>query len=285
MTAGTRRRRRLPAAAVAALLSGLAACGSPTAATRVALTARDTLIAYAGPGDFREVLHFAVTELLPPTAGIRLADAPPDANQQIVAGAADLAFAQEWASFQAGRAGYPSLGVVSRVNVVPYAVYSATWTRLADIPHGGKVVLPGRTEDFARGLYLLQNAGPLKLDRPFGGITPADLTITEDNVTDQLRHLTLPALHTGERLAEIFPKYDAFVLTPAQAAVLGLDPADALAVEPAPRNPYVHVLVAPARLGTDPRVVALVRALESPRLARFLKQRYRGANVSAAVAP
>lgn len=278
-------RRRLPAAAVAALMSGLAACGSSIPATRVALSARDTLIAYAGPGDFREVLHFAVTKLLPPAAGIRLTDAPADANQRLQAGDADLAFVQDRASFQAGRADYPSLGVVSRVNLVPYAIYSATWTRLADIPHGGKVVLPGRTEDFARGLYLLQSAGLLKLDRPFGGVTPADLTVTEDNVTDQLRHLTLPALHTDERLAEIFPKYDAFVLDPRQAAVLGLDPAtDALAVEPAPGNPHAHVLVAPARLSADPRVVGLVRALESPPLARFLKERYRGANLSAAVA-
>jgi D-methionine transport system substrate-binding protein len=146
------------------------------------------------------------------------------------------------------------------------------------LPHGSKVVLPADTESFARGLYLLQSAHLLKLDRPFGGTRPVDLTITEANVRDSLRHLKLLGLSSDVHLKEIYQTYDALVLDPKQAASLGLDPGkDAIAVEPGPKNPYATVLVAPSRLAGDPRVLELTHALESPELARFLAAKYPGA--------
>ena len=177
---------------------------------------------------------------------------------------------------------------MSTVDVVPYGLYSSKWTDLTDttswvntgivadeitgqsLPHGGKVVLPAQTDfDFARGLYLLQSAGLVKLDRPFGGSAPADLTITEANVVDSLRHLSLLAQYSTEHYPEIYQQYDAVVLSPEQATAIGLDPAtDALAVEPGPGNPFASVLVAPSRLAGDPRVLELTHALESPELAR-----------------
>jgi D-methionine transport system substrate-binding protein len=287
-------------------LAVLAGCGSDTEVSYepVARVDKDTLLVYVGPGDFREVLQYAVDNLLPETVKIQLADAPENADQQVEAGDADLAYYQQGPEFEANKTAYKSLSVVSKVNVVPYALYSSKWKDLKEtrswvnagivedeingqsLPHGAKVVLPAKTESFARGLYLLQSAHLVKLDRPFGGTTPVDLTITQANVVDSLRHLSLLGLSSDVHLQEIYRQYDALVLNPQQAASLGLDPGkDALAVEPGPRNPYARVLVAPSRLAGDPRVLKLTHALESPELARFLATKYPGANlpVTAAV--
>jgi D-methionine transport system substrate-binding protein len=55
---------------------------------------------------------------------------------------------------------------------------------------------------------------------------------------------------------------------------------DALAIEPGPGNPYARVLVAPARLAGDPRISALAHALESPQVAQYLIDTYRGKFIS-----
>ncbi|MEV8516013.1 MetQ/NlpA family ABC transporter substrate-binding protein [Dactylosporangium sp. NPDC051484] len=284
------------------VLAGLAACGSRTDVTYQSTTRADadTLLVYVGPGDYREILQYAVDHLLPQPAKVQLADAPTNAGQKVEAGDADLVFDQEGPAFEAGRAAFPSLNVVAKVNVIPYALYSSKWKDVTEtqswvnagivedevhgesLPHGSKVVLPGDDEGFARGLYLLQSAKLVRLDRPFGGTAPMDLSITEANVKDSLRHLSLLGLHSDVHLREVYQQYDAIVLNPRQAATLGLNPAkDALAVEPGPGNPWAHVLVAPSRLAGDPRVLALAHALESPELAEFLKTRYPGANLPA----
>lgn len=286
-------------------LAALAGCGSGTEVRYepVERADDDTLLVLVGPGDYREVLRYTVDHLLPPGAKVQLADAPADADARVQDGGADLAFHRQAPAFEADRAAYPSLGVVSRVNVVPYALYSSRWTDVADtrswvnmgvvadevegrsLPHGSRVVLPAPTESFARGLYLLQSAGLVLLDRPFGGSSPVDLAITEANVVDSLRHLSLLGLSSDIRLPEVYRDFDALALTPQQAATLGLDPAtDALAVEPGAHNPHAQVLVAPSRLAGDPRVLELVHALESPELARYLETTRPGVSIPVAAA-
>lgn len=263
-------------------------------------TDAETLLVYVGDGDYREVLSYAVDNLLPEGTKVQIEDAPDDAYERIASGVADLGFFQEAYSFDAHKSEYGELSVASAVNVVPYALYSSKWDDVeeteswvntgivedevngASLPHGSRVVLPFATEEFARGLYLLQSAGLVQLDRDFGGTTEVDLTVTEANVVDSLRHLSLLGLVTYERLPEVYVDFDAIVLPPEQARSLGLDPAvDALAVEPGPDNPYAHVLVAPARLAGDQRLLELTHALESPELAQFLAATYGGANIPA----
>jgi D-methionine transport system substrate-binding protein len=296
------RRRMLVGLTTGILLAGLVGCGSGTEVSYepVERADEDTLLVYVGPGEYREVLQHAVDTLLPASAKIQLADAPPDANARVEAGDADLVFAQQGPVFDAEKVSHPSLSVVSKVNVVPYALYSSKWKDLSEtqswvntgivadevvgqsLPHGSRVVLPAATESFARGLYLLQSAHLVQLDRPFGGSSPVDLTISEANVVDSLRHLSLLGLSSDIRLPEVYREFDALVLAPQQAAVLGLDPGrDALAVEPGPGNPYATVLVAPSRLAGDPRVLQLTHALESPELAHYLETTHPGANLPA----
>lgn len=298
------RYKALAAAAFTALLVfGVAGCGSNVRVEDVSSGADDALVVYVGPGEDRRILQYAVDNLLPDGTEVELVDADDESNAKISAGDGDLSYYQHVPAFEADQEehGYDNLSIVSRVNVVPYGLYSSKWKDLVDtadwlnvgliedqvtgssLPHGSQVVLPTTPTGYARGLYLLQSAGLTLLDRPFGGTTVADLTITQANVVNSLRHLSLLSLDYGEFLDGIYQNYDAVVLTPKQAESIGLEPEDALALEPGPENPYAHALVAPSRLAGDARVLELTHALESPDVAQFLEQNFHGANIPAAV--
>lgn len=279
----------------AAALTGLAACSDTDD-----LGSR-TIRIYVGNDDYREVLEYVRSTGLAGQVKFKLVDAEADANAQVAAGRGELAFYQTLPAFSADQQDAPGekLEVIAKIAVAPYAVYSSKWKDLKEttsrinsslvpdsvsgvsLPHGSKVVLPDSPAGFARGLYLLQAAGLLKLDRDFGGTSVKDLSIDRENVVEVPRHIAIDGLDLG-LAADIYRSFDAVVLDPRTATRIGLVPSrDALAIEPGAGNPYARVLVAPARLAGNPRVAELARALESPEVAEHLAQQYSGTVISA----
>ncbi|ASR01711.1 MetQ/NlpA family ABC transporter substrate-binding protein [Gordonia rubripertincta] len=291
-----------------ALVSALVLVAGCSAGTTVRYeetgTAGDALTVLAGGEGYRDVLHYVVDHDLAPGVRLTIADAGDDANSQVADGRADLAFFQIRPAFNGEVGGElderraAELSVASAVDVAPYALYSSKWQDVAptqswldagivddritgrSLPHGATVGVPGTPAGLARSLYLLQSANLVRLDRPFGGTQAGDLSITEANVVESQRHLTLRQIDTDFG-ADAHRNLDAVILDPRSAAAAGLVPArDALAIEPGPHNPYARVLVAPARLAGDPRISALARALEGQQVADYLAKRYSGAIIS-----
>jgi D-methionine transport system substrate-binding protein len=257
-----------------------------------------------GGEGYRDVLQYVADHKLAGDVKLQLTDAAPDANTQVANDSADLAFYQTQPAFLGNQQSnkLDTLSVVSKVDVAPYGLYSSKWKDLkptddwlnsglvADritgksLPHGATVAVPDSTSGFARSLYLLQSVELTKLDRPWGGVTVADLSVSEANVLDSQRHLALRGLDFTSYAADIYHNYDAVVFDPTTATSIGLVPAkDALAIEPGPGNPYARVLVAPSRLAGDPRISALAHALESKEVAQYLVTQYHGKFISAQV--
>ncbi|MET0703735.1 MAG: MetQ/NlpA family ABC transporter substrate-binding protein [Mycobacterium sp.] len=257
-----------------------------------------------GGEGYRDVLQYVSDHKLAGDVRLQLIDAAPDANAQVADDRADLAFYQTQPAFLGNQQSnkLDTLSVASKVDVAPYGLYSSKWKDLkptadwvnsglvADritgksLPHGATVAVPDSASGFARSLYLLQSVDLTKLDRPFGGVTVADLSVSEANVLDSQRHLALRGLDFTSYAADIYHNYDAVVFDPTTATSIGLVPAkDALAIEPGPGNPYARVLVAPSRLAGDARVSALAHALESKEVAQYLVTQYHGKFISAQV--
>lgn len=264
--------------------------------------AGDTLRIRVGGEGYRDVLEFVVKSKLAGDVTVELLDASEDTNAQIADGKADLAFYQTQPAFLGNQEanGHDTLSIVSKVDVAPYALYSSRWKDLApnedwvnsplgddkvtgqSLPHGAMVAVPQTKAGFARSLYLLQSVDLVTLDRAFGGLTVADLSITEANVRESQRHLSLRQLDFSEYAADIYKNFDAVVFDPTTAASIGLVPSkDALTIEPGPGNPYARVLVAPSRLAGDARVSTLAHALESREVAEYLARTYEGKFISA----
>lgn len=283
-----------------AVVVAVTSCSAEAPVSFSEAPATEVLRVQVGGEGYRDVLEYVQQAGLAGDVRLELTDALADANNKVAQGDADLTFYQTQPAFLGEQ--QDSLSIVSKVDVAPYALYSSKWADVlptedwvnsnltADkvtgqsLPHGAEVAVPDTAAGFARGLYLLQTADLVTLDRPFGGVTVADLSVTDANVRESQRHLNIRPLDLTEGAGEVYRNFDAVVLDPATAATLGLVPAeDALAVEPGPDNPYARVLVAPSRLAGDPRVSALSHALEGTEVAQYLTDTYRGAIISAQV--
>lgn len=288
--------------AVAVLAAALAGCSNDVPVSYSENAAGEVLRVQAGGEGYRDVLEFVSRAKLAGEVKLELVDAADDANTQVAEGKADLAFYQTQPAFLGNQQAdkLDTLSIVSKVDVAPYALYSSKWKDLAStddwvnsnlvadkitgtsLPHGAEVAVPASKAGFARSLYLLQSVDLVKLDRPFGGLTIADLSVSEANVIESQRHLAIRGLDFSEYAEDVYHNYDAVVLDPTTATSIGLVPAkDALAIEPGPGNPYARVLVAPSRLAGDPRVSALAHALESKEVAQYLQTAYHGKFISA----
>lgn len=297
-------RRVLAVMAATVLVLTLASCGGSTPVSYEQGAQDGALRVLVGGEGYRDVLEYAAAQRLAGDVQLELVDAGPDGNRQLANGDADLAFHQTQPAFLGNREAnsLDTLSIVSKVDVAPYALYSSKWKDLDEtadwvnsnlvedrvtgtsLPHGATLAVPSTTSGFARALYLLQTVNLVTLDRPSGGLTVADLSISQANVLDSQRHLTLRGIDFATYARDIYQNYDAVVLDPTTATNLGLVPAkDALAIEPGPGNPYARVLVAPSRLSGDPRVSALAHALEGPEVAEYLDTTYRGKFISAHV--
>ncbi|MFN3007449.1 MetQ/NlpA family ABC transporter substrate-binding protein [Mycolicibacterium wolinskyi] len=290
--------------ATVSVAAAIAGCADGTPVTYSESTSGDVLRVQVGGEGYRDVLEFITNVKLAGDVKLELLDAPADANGQVVDGKADLAFYQTQPAFLGNQEsnGHNTLSIVSRVDVAPYALYSSKFKDLeptedwvnsnlvadqitgTSLPHGSEVAVPQTKAGFARSLYLLQTVDLVKLDRGFGGLTIADLSVSEANILESQRHLAIRGLDFTEFAKDIYDNYDAVVLDPTTATSIGLVPArDALAIEPGPGNPYARVLVAPSRLAGDPRVSALAHALESKEVAQYLTTTYHGKFISAQV--
>ncbi len=291
----------LAAVSIAAAMSG---CSDDVPVTYPENASGDVLRIQVGGEGYRDVLDYVTKNHLAGDLRLELVDAAADANTQVAEGKTDLAFYQTQPAFLGNQQAddHSTLSIVSKVDVAPYALYSSKWKDLkptedwvnsnlvadkitgTSLPHGAEVAVPETKAGFARSLYLLQTVDLVKLDRPFGGLSVADLSVSDANVLESQRHLAIRGIDFTEYAEDIYHNYDAVVLDPTTASSIGLVPAtDALAIEPGPGNPYSRVLVAPARLAGDARVSALAHALEGKEIAQYLSTTYHGKFISAHV--
>lgn len=161
---------------------------------------------------------------------------------------------------------------VARVHVEPMGLYSQKRKSLGELRNGATIALPNDPTNTGRALLLLQSAGLIKL-RPDAGI---DATVLD--VAENPRNLRFRELDSAQ-LPRSLPDVDAAVINTNFALEAGLNPTrDALTIE-APDSPYANVLAVQAARASDPHIQALAKALTSPEVARFIRERYQGAVV------
>ncbi|MFW0787167.1 MetQ/NlpA family ABC transporter substrate-binding protein [Gordonia sp. CPCC 206044] len=208
--------------------------------------------------------------------------AGPDANRQVADGEADAAYFQHIPAFegQTRRDGIDGLTVLARVHVVPYGLYSRSCASLDTVPHFGTVLIPAGPAPLSRGLYLLQYAKLMTLNKPFGGTALSDLTVTEANVTDSQRHLTISQADPVQ-FPELVDAVDLVVMNPDTARANGFDPDRPLLREPAADNPYTNVLVGRGRDSDDPALAVLAHRLEGPEISQYVDAGFGGSVIGA----
>lgn len=182
----SRTRRFLAAFAVAAVAVGtVAACSSDNSSDE---NAPLRIVASSVP--HAEILKFVEEKGLLGDTKIEVSEITGDldANEVLEAGDTDANFFQHvpYQESWSKEKGVDDLVAVAKVHVEPpLGAYSKKVTNVADLRQGATVALSNNVTNFARGLYLLQQAGLIKLDQQLGAPPGTDITqISEKNIID-----------------------------------------------------------------------------------------------------
>lgn len=268
-------RRTAVLSAAALLTAGLAACSSGSDGETLVISASSTphveiLEHIADSGALGDVK----LDIKPVTGEI-------DPNELLVAGDVQANYFQhapylvDWQK----QKGVSDLVSVADVHLEPMGLYSEKITAVDQLVDGSTIALPKDTTNYARGLYLLESAGLIQMDKPFAD---ADLSIvTQANIKANPKNLKFVEIERSQLARNLGdPQITAAVINSNYAIEAGLVPSeDALLSEKVENNPFANLLVVRTADENDPGVQALAEALESPATATWIQENYSGSVV------
>jgi YaeC family lipoprotein len=159
---------------------------------------------------------------------------------------------------------------VAKIHIEPLGLYPGRIKTLSALPDGAIIAIPNDPVNLGRGLLLLQSAGLIKLR------TGTNTNTTLEDVSQNPKHLKISELEAAQ-LPRSLRDVDAAVINTNYALAAKLNPLkDAIFLENS-ASPYANVLSTVPGKATDPRILALVKALQSPIARQFIQQKYQGA--------
>lgn len=164
--------------------------------------------------------------------------------------------------------------VAAQVHIEPLGVYSSRHKSYADVPQNGTVAVPNNETNLSRALYLLQSQGLITLKAGFND--PAKNQATPRDIATNPKNLKILEVESPQ-IPRSLPDVDLAVINGNFALEAGLSPAkDALGLEKAQGNPYANILVTTEKLQNDPRIKQLAKDLQSPQVAQFISETFKG---------
>lgn len=163
---------------------------------------------------------------------------------------------------------------IGEIEIEPMAGYSNTIADIEDLPEGAKISIPNDPTNEARALLLLEANGIIKLDPSAGtNATPNDVIDNPKNV----EFIEMDA----DKLARTINDVDLAIINTNNALVAGLDPATEAVIIEDNASEYANLLVVRAEDAEDPELLALVNALQSPEVEKYINETYNGAVIPA----
>ena len=160
------------------------------------------------------------------------------------------------------------------IHVEPIALYSKKVKSIADLKKKATVAIPNDPTNEGRALLLLQEAGLITLD-PKAGITA-----TVQDITSNPKKLKFSEIEAAS-LPRVLADVDAAVINGNYAIPAGLSAAkDGLFVEGS-SSPYVNVLCVKEGNENLPAVQALIKALKSDKVKKYISEKYPNGEVVA----
>ena len=281
----TSRRGFLAATLAIAATAGLSACGASS--NDSASTSDKPLVILASSTPHAELLKQVQTLNLLGDVKITVREITGeiDPNQILESGDVDANFFQHvpyLTSWQTEH-GTDDLVSVASTHVEPLGLYSKKVTDLASTPEGATIAVPQDVTNYARGLFLLRQAGLITLDVKPGDADLDYSQVTEKNITGNPKNFTFLQVDRPQLPATLDDaKVTLSVINGNYALEAGLKPAtDSLAIESADNNPYANILVVRKALETDARVTKVAEALTSPEIKKWITDTYEGSVVPA----
>lgn len=155
------------------------------------------------------------------------------------------------------------LAWVAKVHIEPLGLYSKKIKKLSELKNGAQISIPNDPTNGARALRLLEKHGLIK-------VKPGEL-VTARDITDNPRKLKIRELDAAQ-LPRTLQDVTAAVINTNFAVEADMIPArDAIIIEGSD-SPYVNVVAARAADKDKPEIKALVKAVNSPEVKKFIQE-------------
>lgn len=159
------------------------------------------------------------------------------------------------------------------IHVEPLGLYSQKMKSIADLKSGATIAIPNDPTNEGRALLLLQANGLIKLN------SKAGLEATPIDIIDNPKKLKFSELDAAQ-LPRVLKDVDGAIINGNYAMEAKFNPEkDALILEGA-ESPYVNIITIRAGMENDPRLQALVKALKSDKVKKFISENYAGGVVA-----
>lgn len=158
---------------------------------------------------------------------------------------------------------------VGKTILNPMGIYSEKYKSFDDIPDGATFGLPNDPTNGARALFVLQEAGYIKLKD--GADLTASIRDVEENKKN-LQFIELEAAQIPKQLSEV----DVAAINTNFALEAGINPKkDSILLE-STDSPYVNYIVVRAENENDPTIKKFVEAYQSDEVRQFIEEEFKG---------
>lgn len=158
---------------------------------------------------------------------------------------------------------------VAKTILNPMGIYSEKYKSLDAVPDGATFGLPNDPTNGARALFVLQEAGYIKLKD--GADLTASIRDVEENKKN-LKFIELEAAQIPKQLSEV----DLAAINTNFALDAGINPKkDSILLE-STDSPYVNYIVVRAENKNDPTIKKFVEAYQSDEVRKFIEEEFKG---------
>lgn len=155
------------------------------------------------------------------------------------------------------------------IHVEPMGLFSKKLAKLEELKDGALIAIPNDPTNCGRALLLLHSAGLIRLPKN-SGLTATELDIEENKHDFKFRSLE------AAQLPRALDDVDAAVINGNYALPAGFNPAkDALLVEGSD-SPYANIIAVRAGNENNVDIQALVKVLQSEKIAKYILDNYAG---------
>ncbi len=165
---------------------------------------------------------------------------------------------------------------VASIHFEPFGLYAGKSASIEELPDGATIAVPNDTTNEARALLLLEQEGLITLNPDAG------LSATVVDIVDNPKNLNIQEVEAAQ-LARVLPDVNLAAINGNYALEAGLKVSDAIATESSESDAakaYANVLVVKEGTENEPKIQALIDALESDTVKDFIEQNYDGAVVA-----
>lgn len=197
-------------------------------------------------------------------------------NKALANGDIDLNSFQHYAFLNAwNKSNHGDLTAIGRTYIAPIRLYSKKYKSLKDLPTGATIAVPNDASNESRALYVLKNAGLIKLKK---NVTLATIA----SITSNLKHLKIKEV-SAEQTARVIDDVDASIINNTYAVPAKLGDKQTIYIEPLNKDSeqWINIIVARKADRNKRLYQDVIRAFQTKKTEQLVKKLYGNTEVVA----